>query len=119
MKLENVILQEGKHVPANGNWPAKTQVPVVCGQTNFHLSSETLDLASLPSMIPVNVTAVVTRISGGKGFFVLNCVEIDVEFAPLPPEYLAAMGDKNAPQPVGSSASSPSLPSSASAPAKK
>jgi len=83
LHIEKAILQDPRIVPANGNYPAKTQIKLSCG-FDLYLSSETVDLVSFPVLEPVSVTAHVTRMGGGKGFFVASVDQIEVKpFVPV------------------------------------
>jgi hypothetical protein len=79
LQVDKAILQDGRKVPANGNYPAKTQVKVIASSTEFYLSSETVDLTSFPVLEPVSLVASVIRVGGGKGFFVLSADAVEVK----------------------------------------
>jgi len=76
LSASGVILQDAKLIPAKDNYPAKTQVKVIHSTGDFYLSSETLDLSTLPVLVPVNIEAGCTRTGGAKGFFVFSVVQL-------------------------------------------
>lgn len=79
ISCDKAIFSNAENKPAQGNYPAKSQVKVNAGKAEFYLSSETTDLTTIPELEPVSFTAVVTRVGGGKGFHVLNIGQIEVK----------------------------------------
>jgi len=59
-------------VPAKPPYPAKHQIKVTDGRMDFYLSSPTIDLSKVPELEPCTLEADVTRVGGGKGFFVFE-----------------------------------------------
>lgn len=67
-------------VPARDRWPAKTQIKVVTGDAEFFISSAVVDLTKIPLLEPMNFEGTAVRVSGGKGF---NVIEVSA-FSAVP-----------------------------------
>jgi|CXWL01.1.fsa_nt_gi hypothetical protein len=79
ISCDKAIFSQGENKPAQGNYPAKSQIKVSAGKAEFYLSSENIDLTTIPELEPVSFSAVVLRVGGGKGFHVLNIGQIEVK----------------------------------------